>query len=298
LQTVLHDIYPSAVYEGTINQPDALEHGATNAHLIKVAGHDAIVFENDKQVWTNLAALEPGMGGSALYAAIGDYAFNTGRKFIPDPEGLSDLAVRRRTEAMLSQALRHGTTRHLEPDRRQIEGDARLGIPPLRWRQGDDEGNIRSLMETSVDSLAHHVPQIKDASYDFAARAFRTGEGNPIPDETIRTWTLRSRRDRTAGAGDRTIKRGILLRTLLQGAGREGRDGLLVRALQIHDQLVSGSPIEGVFYSNRPSASRDYVRAAVTADIQPRRGLSDAAERMRSFVTPTYSAPPPAVGAP
>jgi len=64
------------------------------------------VLENDSEVWVNFTDVGEGSGGSALYAAVADYAYNTGRVFIGDPEGLSDIALRRRTEAMLSSALK------------------------------------------------------------------------------------------------------------------------------------------------------------------------------------------------
>jgi len=124
--------------------------------------------------------------------------------FIGDPEGLSDIALRRRTEAMLSSALKHGATRHLAPHPRQIEGDTKLGVPPLHWNEGSDVDNIRSLIETTFESLAHHVPEIRNGTYDFDTGTFRTGEGEPISDESFDAWATTSG-GRAARAGSRSL---------------------------------------------------------------------------------------------
>ena len=151
LKTVLREIGPMFQYDGEISRLDVPDPRATHGYMVSVNGRDAIVLENDREVWVNFTDVGEGSGGSALYAAVADYAYNSGRVFIGDPEGLSDIALRRRTENMLSSALKHGTTRHLAPHERQIEGDAQLGVPKLHWNKGGDVGNIRSLIETSLE---------------------------------------------------------------------------------------------------------------------------------------------------
>ena len=169
--------------------------------------------------------------------AVADYATKTGLKFSGDPDGLSDIALRRRTDAMLSSALKHGSTDHTAPHQRQIDGDAALGVPPVRWTAGNYRDNVAALIEVSTASLAHHVPEITRARYDFATRTFRTSQGEPITDEILRTWDAHPR-VRAAGGGRRTLKRSILLNTLLRAESGQ-RPGLLEQALRQPRQLVT-----------------------------------------------------------
>jgi hypothetical protein len=246
LKTVLREIGPMFQYEGEISARDVPDPRAAHGYMVSVNGRDAIVLENESEVWVNFTDVGEGSGGSALYAAVADYAHNSGRVFIGDPEGLSDIALRRRTENMLSSALKHGTTRHMAPHPRQIEGDAKLGVPPLHWNEGSYVGNIRSLIENSIESMAHHVPEIRNGTYDFGTGTFRTGEGQPISDESFDAWAT-TRRGRAARAGSRTLKRGLLLNTLLHRAGEE-RPGLLAQILRRNGELVAGTQLAGVFY--------------------------------------------------
>ncbi|MBN9127232.1 MAG: hypothetical protein J0I90_06580, partial [Nitrosospira sp.] len=55
-----------------------------------------------------------GERGQAVYAAVANWAYNTKRKFIGDPAGLTADSLIRRTSNMLSAALRYGTVKHLE----------------------------------------------------------------------------------------------------------------------------------------------------------------------------------------
>jgi hypothetical protein len=123
-----------------------------------------------------------------------------------------------------------------------------------RWNEGNHLGNIQSLIDVALESLAHHVPEIRRARYDFDRRAFISGQGKPITDEMLRAWSAHPR-VRAAGAGSATLKRGILLNTLAQTTGRE-EPGLLERVLRQPDQLVTGTPLEKGFYSVRRRAQQ------------------------------------------
>jgi hypothetical protein len=124
-----------------------------------------------------------------------------------------------------------------------------------RWNEGDHLGNIQSLIDVVLESLAHHVPEIRRARYDFDRRAFVTGQGQPITDRTLDEWSNSHPRIRAAGAGSATPKRGILLNTLAQTTGRE-EPGLLERVLHLPDQLVTGTSLEKGFYSVRRRAQQ------------------------------------------
>lgn len=251
LKGVFADIDPSVKVLGDMHVPPEDANGADQKILLRTGGEkpkDLFVFQTDEKVWIDVSALPEGGAGSAVYAAVGDYARNTGRVFVGDPAGLSDVALRRRTENMLSSAFRWGSTNHIEPHERQVKGDEALGIPPLRWRDGDTLGNMTALIEVSQASLLHHIPELARARYDFASRTFRTSSGKPLSDETLDRWRVRYPRIGAAGAGRRTLKRGVLLNSLLR-ATRGERPRLLALALRQPHQLVESGGPRGVLYS-------------------------------------------------
>lgn len=83
-----------------------------------------------KEIYLNLSGFHEGGSGNAVYHIVANYAYNNGLTFIGDPCGLSDAALYRRTVNMLASALKFGTTRHLTPHERQLEGDAGRSILP------------------------------------------------------------------------------------------------------------------------------------------------------------------------
>ncbi len=265
----LAEIDPTVEYVGeavpadiTADEPEVQKH-----HYRTAKGRDFFLHETEDEVWFDVSRLDEGDGGSGLYAAVADYAANTGKLFIGDPEGLSKVALRRRTEAMLSSALKRGTTKHLAPHEYQIKGDTDLGVPPLVWRRGDDHGNVRSLIEVSVASAEALVPQLKDASYDFETGTFRNGEGQPLTDESLDSWASSAQRAGEASLGRSTLKRSILLRSLLRAESSD-QPGLLERVLRQPHQLV-GQSLDGVFY-RAASTSSPRIDADKWATIEPK----------------------------
>ena len=111
----------------------------------------------DGTVILNAGALEPGSGGAALYHIASTYAHNNGLTFVGDPQGLSRMAVVRRTEHMLSSALKYGTTKHLNPAPEQH----------MPWLEGHDAENIRTLVEFSAKHMAELYPFTRDLTYNF-----------------------------------------------------------------------------------------------------------------------------------
>lgn len=249
LKRVFADLVPGCAIVGLAElSEEEIGYGAERKTWLRTGrGRDFFVMESDSdgEVWFDVSRLESGERGSTLYAAVANYAHNVGKMFIGDPAGLSEDALRRRTEAMLSSALKFGTTEHLAPHPDQEKGNQRLGVPPLKWTRGDHVGNLKRLIEVSLTSLEFVVPEIKRARYDFQFRTFRTGSGESISDEMLFTWTERPR-VRTAGVGSATIKRRIFLATLLRTEGCE-RPGLLDQALRFGRQILNGS-LRDAFY--------------------------------------------------
>lgn len=244
----LRQVDASIQFVGDVTAEDERsESGADTKRLFRTGnGRDFYVFEKGNELWLDVSRLGEGDGGSTIYAALMDYAAGNEKVFIGDPAGLSDIAMRRRLEAMISSAIKQGSTDHMEPHARQVEGDEKLGIPALKWRQGDTIGNIQRMIDVSLASISAHVPEFARARYDFATGTFRTGAGKPLPDGMLRLWSEHPRM-RAAGVGRRSIKRGILLNTLAHGESSQ-RPGLLEQALRQPGQLV-GEQAKGIFYT-------------------------------------------------
>ena len=270
---VFAEIDPTITFVGEVGQSeDTAELGATERYLLRTAkAEDLYVMVNDEEVWIDVSRLEPGSGGSAVYAAVSDFAFNTDRVFIGDPAGITDVAIVRRTDAMLSSALKHGTTRHLAPHPDQIDGKPDRGISPLPWTVGDDSGNVEALIEASAANAAALVPEIADARYDFSTGTILTGEGQPVSDGTLDKWASAAARGGAPRLSRASLKRGALLSALLRASGGE-QPGLLERVLRQSGQLVDRG-LRGTFYE-RP---RDYVRT-----VQLRASLKEILPDLRA----------------
>jgi len=244
-----------------------------------------------EDVWIDVSNLKPGQNGARVYNIAATFAHNTGRMFIGDPAGLSDEAMRRRAEHMLSSALKFGTTRHLAPHPRQTDGATGLGIPALKWVYGDDVGNIQRLVELNVKALDSAYPEAAQLTYDPESGTFSADDkkrldpagvkdlfsGGPIADRRGA-----GRRAAFAGAGWRTIARGAVFRSLLRGRGTggdgSGRAGagesLLDQLVRQRAQLASTSKDERIFYSRPLTAelfrqmTTPMQRGMKTADLQ------------------------------
>lgn len=193
-------------------------------------------------VWVDVSALKPGQNGARVYNIASTFAHNTGRIFIGDPSGLSDMALRRRAEQMLSSALKFGTTDHIAPHPRQVTGDAALGVPPLRWVYGDHAGNIERLIDVNQQALENAFPEAKNLQYDLDTGNFidaRTGETvDPVRFDAGRERGVPARDGAglvagadgrgtdgvlgAPGAGWRTVARGAVFRALLRERDSSG----------------------------------------------------------------------------
>lgn len=210
------------------------------------SGSSFFVYKNTYQVWIDVSESVPGSGGSAIYAAVASFAHGCGYSFIGDPQGLSDMALRRRTDAMLSSALKYGTTRHLVPHPRQLDGARELGVPPLVWGS-DTVTNIQSMIQVAVNSMEFDLPEISDACYDFSSKTFCHVGGGRLLETVLGSWS-----DQLAGggktrAGISTLKRCILLRSLVCQEG-ETRSQLLEQVLCESSEFINSGELAEIFY--------------------------------------------------
>jgi hypothetical protein len=195
--------------------------------------------EDMEDVYLDVSHLKPGQDGNKYYAIAANLAHNTGRIFIGDPDGLSDVAMRRRLEQMISSALKFGTTAHLAPHPRQTDGDRKLGIPAMRWVYGDHEGNIERMIDVSRKALASAFPTSNLIAYRDG-NFYRTDTGQRFRDRgqlaELVGQSIERRRAGDAGVGStgqagwRTVARNALfghLQAALSAAPVGERGGLL-----------------------------------------------------------------------
>ena len=239
-------------------------------------------------VWLDVSRNSPANLGAKAYSIAATFALNNGKIFIGDPAGLTDMALRRRTEQMLSHALKSGTTRHLAPHPRQVAGDAKLGVPPLKWVYGDHVGNIERMIDVSLKSLENGTPGAKDDTrYNPDTGEFQRKDGTVVSRfSTMGRSTERYATGlREAQAGWRTLARAAFLRSFLGPNGRAEGSGLLDRASAdaagLANSQTTGAPYpaqERVFYSRSSvvgKTNRQYTPGQLAAmknvgfDVEP-----------------------------
>lgn len=286
IDAVMADIDPSVTFEGDATRDDEkAETGADVRWMFKTnKGAPVYVFQRGREVWMDLSRLERGEGGSALYAGAMNYAFNTNRVFIGDPAGLSDAAIVRRTQNMLSSALRFGTTRHMRAAEEQERGSAKAKAAPLAWRDGDDVANVRAMIDTVSAYLEATFPEAAGVRFDFSSGRFVDATTNePAGGVSLEVLADQRRGEGASKIGSATLRRGVLLRSLLQSGSGE-RPGILEQVLRRSRELVAQGDLSRIFSRNpnedpadagfsasgRPKGKRSVVRAKdVEAAIAP-----------------------------
>src|SRR5690606_9245162 len=210
--------------------------------------------------------------GSEIYQIVAAHAYHSNRVFIGDPEGLSKKAVLRRTEAMLSIALRFGTTKHLAPH--SIQQIVREGgvNEPLEW--GDDDAqNIANLVQSSYYNVLKHIPEIANVEYDFERSEYRVSGSVADPDHAAHrlAWHLNRDSQEVGGsklgfetllgrelpdlsramAGSATIKRAVITQSIIsKGNAEEGRFNLADYVAELLSIAGKNDTLRGILYSN------------------------------------------------
>lgn len=236
------------VTQESITQQDGSEKPTGNWEIITPQGDTAILTEQGNEVWINVAGLAAGREGSLVYDLAANYALNNGKVFIGDPAGLSDAAMVRRAENMLSSAVKYGTTDHLAPHQKQVAGSDK--VPPLKWTEGDTLGNIRALMEVTTAANDKLAPAGAGVRYDAATDRFIDSEGNELEGtDGIAVLSDLDRGASGAGApGEATLRRNALFHSLL--SGEDQRRAVLgrLRGQQGDGGAGTGGALKGSFY--------------------------------------------------
>jgi hypothetical protein len=210
----------------------------------------ALVFQKRKSVWIDVADYSDGQGGRGVYNAVANYAYNTGKTFIGDPAGLSDKAMARRLENMISSALKFGTTDHLWPHERQEQGGA--GVPPIKWKAGDDAHNLKEMINASHQATLNQFPEIKDLRYNpVTDQVEGVKDGKVYTRADIEAIAESKRTEAVAGkppvtAGRATLERAVLTHSILRGTRQEQFNVLAALSNQRSERLA------GILYSLAP----------------------------------------------
>lgn len=205
------------------------------------------VFEENGKVWIDVSNLKQGGYGGAIYAAVGNYAHNSGQQFIGDPSGLSADAVLRRTNAMLSLALKFKSTDFLGSSPEQAKGDATKGIKPLQWGN-DYEQNILNLIDTIVSTTEKNVPAIRSTRYDFESGNYTSDFGRVRP----RDWAesiAKTEAARGIRAGESTLRRAVVLKSITSSSPSE-KSKILRELASVHGLARSG--LDSLFSRGNP----------------------------------------------
>jgi hypothetical protein len=149
---------------------------------------------------------------------------------------------------MLSLALRFGTTSFMEPSNSQLEGIPEKGIAPLKWR-GSDADKTRALIQSFLSSLYGKFPALKEYSYDLGRNQLVDRGGRPLDAERLEFGET-TPPARAARAGQASLRRGILLQSLVSSAGGERSD--VLGQLLNRSGSVKDSGLAGLFSSPTP----------------------------------------------
>lgn len=210
-------------------------------------GGSAYIIQKEKNVWLNIQDFAQGHGGSIVYNFTSNYAYNNNLVFIGDPDGLSETALTRRLENMISSSLKFQTTKHLAPHRNQLIGNSE--VPGLIWTAGDDFSNIISMLLASYAYIIYTVPDIKFIRYNFSEDKFEDIRNGREINEIELTEIIIAARARetshlqngerittTTTAGSTTLKRAIFSSSLLCAEGSK-RLEILGALGRFEDQL-------------------------------------------------------------
>lgn len=245
LEGVFQDVLPDHEYAGDATREDEKkESGADRRDMFKTQeGTPYYVFQKGRDAWIDVSRLQEGERGGGIYAAVLNYTHNAGKRLVGDPAGLSEAAVVRRTWAMLSSALRFGTTKHMEAAAEQQAGNPDKGIKPLAW-QGDDVEKTRGMIDTALSTLEAQNPDVSKFRFDFARRQFVDANGKSFGRGRFMAGAKRGGA-RASRSGQATLRSGILIRSLVSSESSQ-RSGILEQVLRGASALAKG-PLEGAF---------------------------------------------------
>jgi len=245
-------------YGPSVYSMDLVDGEATNLITERPGNNPEDVPSDTEDVYIDVSDLKEGDYGALIYNIAATYAHNTGRIFIGDPSGLSDIAMRRRLENMISTAIKFGTTDHIAPHPKQVDGNPAIGVPPLEWVYGDSVGNLERMIDVSLQSSKNAGNE--EISYEPDAGNFTltTPSGEVLAGEPGASAERLPSVPGSRRKGWRTAARAAIFNALLReegqaSSGQGRRDGLLERLLSIGNQR--NDTTRQIFYSRGSSGA-------------------------------------------
>jgi len=210
---------------------------------------------NNREVYIDASDLIEGSSqGSLLYQLVGQWASNNDKVFIGDPNGISDSGKARRLEHLISLALKFDNTDFILPHPDQN----------LPWKTGEHGYNLAQMLKQSSELVQNAVPALKGMRYDFARREFiDASTQRPVMERDFQRLANRPG-TRAAQAGVATLKRSVLVNTLVRGAGREVWRSLLGKLAQLGGAARLDPAISSIFYSH--ATALGLAEPTLTAD--------------------------------
>lgn len=214
--------------------------------------------------------------GAAFYQGVLDWAHANGLKRVADPNGLTDTGKYRTTAHMASSILRHGDSKHVEPNQSHafvFEGDA-----------AHDAG--AALLGELALMHQHTRGVFNDWRYDIGKDQYHDETGAVIPHSDVRDRIVQrlgtSNEHAAAKTGPATVKRALVTAALRDEAGtHDGRTGGVV----LQDATEGTSPAgsldqdsrlgtKDILYSAKPPGEGPAERTSLEK-------LGDVAEQLR-----------------
>lgn len=200
---------------------------------------NVLTSKSGREVYIDASRLKEGESfGSLLYQLVGQWAYNNGKVFVGDPAGISPAGKARRLEHLISLALKFGTTDFFMPHPDQ-------NIP---WKVGEHSYNVTQMLIASSQAINQAIPKLKEIHYDFNFRRFVDASGTQFTGDDFAVLA-KSPGARAARAGSATLKRSVLVDSLVQSAGREGWRSVLEELARQSRAVELDPNLKKIFYS-------------------------------------------------
>lgn len=150
-----------------------------------------------------------------MYQVAQAFARNTGRKFIPDPEGVSPIAEPRRWAQMLSSLLRFGDAKHLEP----VDMKNTPELPGWSDKLSQDEAAGRLAM-AEYSYVKKWIPEIESLRISPDGTTTLHSDGHSLgtdPGSAFEGLLSGGRDPRVTGIGPTTLRRALITRMAATG---------------------------------------------------------------------------------
>lgn len=209
--------------------------------------------------YLNTTQIGEGNLGRQFYQIVFNWAANNGVKIIQDPVMLTSINSFRRTELMLSAALRMGTTKMMgfpnTTNDQRLNGWIENPVKPLssknthKMNYERDMENLANLILTSYDNVNHFIgDRLKAYSYDpkndSIVRTNANGVRKTVSNEMLARAEAGRGDARLVGAGETTIRKFLITRWMLDELNRGADSSDLLDQMEAQGQGAS----QGVVY--------------------------------------------------